>query len=124
MKIEAYLWGTLEDIIISNTKKVGRREKDNKKASEGMLYVLKNGIPWNAMPDEFGCATTIHGKCMRWSRCGLFDKLINKFRTYYRSHNPNNTWCAINTSLHVVSRLRTSHRARILAADAALIVRN
>jgi len=52
MKIEAYLWDTLEDIIISNTKKVGRREKDNKKAFEGMLYVLKNGIPWNAMPDR------------------------------------------------------------------------
>ena len=24
------------------------------KAFEGLLYVLKNGIPWHAMPREFG----------------------------------------------------------------------
>jgi len=65
-----------------------------------MLYVLKNGIPWNAMPGEFGCSTTIHSKFMRWSRCGLFDKLIKKIRHYYRAHNPNNSWYAVDTSLH------------------------
>lgn len=169
MKVEQYLWDILEDIIISNTKKVGRKEKDNKNAFEGMLYVLKNGISWHEMPDTFGCPTTIHSKFMRWSRCGLFDKLMKTVRAYYRSHNPNNRWYAIDTSLHkasfakfggrnpvdrgrrgiksvvmvdykgaplfldisaanihdsrlfphLLSRLRTSHKARIIAADAA-----
>ena len=100
MKVEEYLWNILEDIIISNTKRVGRKEKDNKKAFESMLYVLKNGIPWHAMPEEFGCPTTIHSKFMRWSKCVLFDKLTKIIRSCHRSHNPNNTWYAVDTSLH------------------------
>jgi len=48
MRIETYLWDILEGIIFSHKKKIGRSESNNKKAFEGMLYVLKNGIPWHA----------------------------------------------------------------------------
>ena len=59
MKVNRKIWNFLNDIIISNTRKVGRhetynKEAFNKEAFEGMLYVLKNGIPWHAMPREFG----------------------------------------------------------------------
>jgi len=37
--------GYLKGIIISSTKKARRREKNNKRAFEGILYVLKNEIP-------------------------------------------------------------------------------
>jgi len=64
VRIETYLWDILEGIIFSHKKKIGRSESNNKKAFEGMLYVLKNGIPWHAMPDTFGCVTTIHSTFM------------------------------------------------------------
>mgnify|MGYP002338731184 CR=1 FL=1 len=78
MKIERKVWNFFNDSIISNARKTGRREKYNKEAFEGMLYVLKNGIPWYALLREFGCPTTVYSKFMRWLRCGLFDKLLKK----------------------------------------------
>ena len=110
MKINSKIWNFLNDIIISNTSKVGRREKYNKEAFEGMLYVLKNGIPWHSMPQEFGSPTTIHSKFMRWSRNGLFDKLIKEMRSYYRGRNPKNIWYAVDTSFHKASFSRFARR--------------
>ena len=45
MKLDKKIWNFLNGIIISNARKVGRREAYNKEAFEGMLYVLKNGVP-------------------------------------------------------------------------------
>jgi len=110
MKLDEKIWNFLNDIIISNKSKVGRREKFNKEAFEGMLYVLNNGIPWHAMPQEFGCPTTVHSKFMRWCRRGLFEKLLKEIRSYYRGRRPKNSWYAIDTSFHKASFSRCAGR--------------
>ncbi len=42
---------------------------------EGILYVLRTGIPWRALPRCFGPATTVHDRFQEWSRAGVFDRL-------------------------------------------------
>lgn len=110
MKIDKKIWNFLNGIIISNARKVGRREAYNKEAFEGMLYVLKNGVPWHSLPQKFGSPTTVHGKFMRWSRRGLFDKLLKEMRAYYRGRYPKNSWYAIDTSFHKASFSRFAGR--------------
>jgi putative transposase len=42
---------------------------------EGILYVLKTGIPWRALPRCFGPATTLHDWFQEWAAEGVFDRL-------------------------------------------------
>jgi putative transposase len=48
---------------------------DNRRVLEAILYVLGSGIPWHALPREFGAPTTIHGRFRAWQREGVFARL-------------------------------------------------
>ena len=41
----------------------------------GILYVLKTGYQWKAMPREFGSGSAIHADFQEWARKGVFGKL-------------------------------------------------
>jgi transposase len=42
---------------------------------EGILDVLKTGIPWRAIPRCFGPGTTLHDRFQEWAKAGVFDRL-------------------------------------------------
>jgi putative transposase len=40
---------------------------------EGIVYVLRTGCKWKALPKErFGSASSIHGYFIRWMKAGFF----------------------------------------------------
>ncbi len=41
----------------------------------GILYVLKTGCQWKAMPQEFGSGSAIHAYFQDWGRRGVFQRL-------------------------------------------------
>lgn len=41
----------------------------------GILYVLRTGCQWKAMPREFGSGSAIHDYFQEWTESGLFEKL-------------------------------------------------
>jgi transposase len=90
------LWCELEKLIPKNNLHAGRPEFDNRKAFNGIAYVLKTGIQWNLLPEKYGCPTTVHGKFMRWCRAGVFHKLIIKTRSFYQRRNSKNIWYAFD----------------------------
>jgi putative transposase len=47
--------------------KGGRRRMDDRKAFEAMVYVLRTGMQWNALPREVGASSTVHD---RWKTMG------------------------------------------------------
>jgi putative transposase len=55
--------------------KGGRRRMDNRKACEAIVYVLRTGIQWNALPRELGASSTVHDRFQEWERAGLFKAL-------------------------------------------------
>lgn len=42
---------------------------------EAMIYVLRTGIQWNALPAEAGASSTVHDRFQEWERAGFFKTL-------------------------------------------------
>jgi putative transposase len=56
-----------------NRKHVGGRPAaDRRKVMAGILYVMRTGCQWNALPKEFGSGKTAHRYFQRWVRAGVF----------------------------------------------------
>src|SRR5438270_11119012 len=55
--------------------KGGRPRMDDRRAFEAMVYVLRTGIQWNALPRELGASSTVHDRFQGWERAGLFEAL-------------------------------------------------
>lgn len=53
----------------------GRPRRDDRACMEGILYVLKTGIPWWAASRCFGPDTTLHDRFQEWAKAGVFDRL-------------------------------------------------
>ena len=53
----------------------GRPRREDRTCREGILYVLKTGIPWRAVPRCFGPGTTLHDRFQEWAKAGVFDRL-------------------------------------------------
>lgn len=55
----------------------GRKRIDDRKALTGVLFVLKTGIPWAALPQEMGCGSgmTCWRRLRQWQEAGVWQKL-------------------------------------------------
>jgi transposase len=54
----------------------GRPRIPDRSALEGIVYVLRSGIPWRMLPKEFGCSGVTCCRRLRdWRKAGLFERL-------------------------------------------------
>ena len=54
----------------------GRRPLDQRKVFEAILYVLRTGIQWKALPKErFGSSSSVHAYFQEWEEDGFFLRL-------------------------------------------------
>ena len=54
----------------------GRKPKDARLVFEGIVYVLRTGCQWKALPAErFGSASAIHARFLQWEKAGFFEAL-------------------------------------------------
>lgn len=84
-KISDEFWQVVEPLIpvkkrnsrkkYKRGKGAGRKPIDNRKIFCGILYVLKTGCQWKAVPSEFGASSSIHRYFVFWKQKGFFDKL-------------------------------------------------
>lgn len=57
----------------------GRKPLDLQKVFEGIVYVLRTGCQWKALPeDRFGSASSVHKYFQTWKRQGVFIELWRK----------------------------------------------
>ena len=50
----------------------GRKPLDNRQIFAAIVYVLRTGIQWKALPKEFGSSSSIHKYFRQWSEAGFF----------------------------------------------------
>jgi len=53
----------------------GRPRMDDRKAMNGIYYVLRTGCQWKALPKSLGAASTVHDRFEYWLRAGVFERL-------------------------------------------------
>src|SRR5258708_31963596 len=53
----------------------GLRRLSDRRALEAIVYVLRTGIQWNALPRELGASSTVHDRFQEWERAGFFQAL-------------------------------------------------
>ena len=61
----------------------GRPVVPFRKVLDGMLYVLRTGCQWKALPAEYGSGSTCHRRFQEWVRKGVFQKLWVKLLERY-----------------------------------------
>ncbi|HEX9035369.1 MAG TPA: IS5 family transposase [Ktedonobacterales bacterium] len=55
--------------------KGGRPPRDDRQMLGAMLYVLRTGLQWNALPHTIGASTTVYDRFRAWEREGFFERL-------------------------------------------------
>src|SRR5215211_4897862 len=70
-------WEKVEPLIppAPSHAKGGRSRMDDREAFAAMIYVLRTGIQWNALPREIGASSTVHDRYQEWERLGFFEEL-------------------------------------------------
>lgn len=81
--IPDFIWEKMKKEIPEKQSKIGRPPMDDYRAMSGIFYVLKSGIQWKLLPEEFGKPSTVHGKFMKWAREGVFDRVMKCASTDY-----------------------------------------
>ena len=76
------LWELIEPLLpprkIQRTFRDGRKPKPHRDCLEGILFVLKTGIPWEDLPPQFGmCGMTCWRRLKKWNELGIWPKLRN-----------------------------------------------
>jgi transposase len=73
------LWDRIEDLLPepkSPGPSGGRPPVPNRVALEGILYVLRTGIPWEYLPSSFGCSGMTCWRRLRdWQTAGIWERL-------------------------------------------------
>jgi len=53
----------------------GRKRMEPRKVFEAIVYVLRTGCQWKALPKEYGSASSVHQYFLEWKRRGVFVKM-------------------------------------------------
>src|SRR5260221_10478165 len=71
------LWEQVRPLIppAPSHAKGGRPRLDDRRAFEAIVYVLRTGIQWNALPRELGASSTVHDRFQEWEQAGFFKAL-------------------------------------------------
>ena len=49
---------------------------DDRRVVSGIVYVIRNGLPWKDAPVGYGPHKTLYNRFIRWSRLGVFDRIF------------------------------------------------
>lgn len=74
------LWNRIEPLLPPlppPSAKGGRPRVEHRPALAGIVFVLKTGIPWQALPTEMGCGSgsTCWRRFAAWTRLAVWSKL-------------------------------------------------
>jgi transposase/quinol monooxygenase YgiN len=53
----------------------GRPRADDRRTLEGILYILRTGAPWGALPREYGSPVTCWRRLAEWEASGVWERI-------------------------------------------------
>jgi transposase len=76
-------WGRIAPLLPTDVR--GKDRADDRRVISGILHVLKSGCRWCDCPPEYGPATTIYNRFVRWARRGVWERLFRELAARGRS---------------------------------------
>ena len=64
-------------------KKLGRPRVDDRRVMAGIVYRLRTGCQWKALPADYGSGSTCHLRFTQWVRAGVFDLIFRELLRHY-----------------------------------------
>ncbi|EMF81742.1 hypothetical protein LEP1GSC188_2275 [Leptospira weilii serovar Topaz str. LT2116] len=83
------LWQKIERLIAKENANPqgGRNRVSARVVIAGILYRMKTGCQWRAIPNDFGSGQTCHRRFQEWERAGVFKKISKSILKYYDIKN-------------------------------------
>ena len=69
-------WNKIKDLLPGKITDPGVTAKDNRLFVNAIIYRYKTGIPWRAIPQEFGDFRVLHTRFSRWAKRGIWNKIF------------------------------------------------
>ena len=95
------LWGAVAPLLPPERPKPrgGRPRVPDRAVLAGILYRLRTGCQWKALPGEFGSGSTCHLRMQQWARAGVFtDAFVAMLRRYDRRRGIQWEWGALDSA--------------------------
>src|SRR5205085_6445482 len=76
-KVSDALWERVEPLLPARPPhpKGGRPAADDRQMFAAIVYLLRTGIQWNALPRELGASSTVYDRFRDWEAQGFFQRL-------------------------------------------------
>ena len=76
-KVSDELWERVKPLMPARPAhpKGGRPAADDRQMFSAIVYVLRTGIQWNALPRELGASSTVYDRFRWWESQGFFQRL-------------------------------------------------
>jgi transposase len=125
-------WKLIEPLLPRRTATTGRPPSDPRVMLNGILWVLRTGVPWRDLPESFGPWQTVYSHFRAWRAAGVYDKVLEALhiRLDRAGRIDWDLWCLDGSSVRatraaagaakkVAGVTRTSRRTTRWAARAA-----
>ncbi len=73
-RVDDALWARLAPLLRSTKprKRPGRPRREDRALLDGIIWLLRTGAQWSALPREFGPKSTCHDRLQEWVASGAF----------------------------------------------------
>ena len=55
----------------------GKPRVDDRRVISGIVHVIRNDLRWRDAPEVYGSHKTLYNRFVRWSRMGIFDRILS-----------------------------------------------
>ena len=69
-------WEHIKDLLPGREGHVGVTAKDNRLFVEAVLWLVRTGVPWRDLPEDFGSWNSVFRRFSRWSRKGVWWRIF------------------------------------------------
>ena len=117
-EVDDELWELLEPLLPQHTgvpEKGGRPRIDDRKALQGVLFVLHTGIQWEFLPQElgFGSGMTCWRRLRDWHEAGVWQQLQRVLLDRLRGANQLDFSRAVVDASHIRAMRGGPKRGRV-----------
>jgi hypothetical protein len=68
-------WQQIAPLLPPQKPARGRPAVDHRRLLEGLLAIMRTGVPWREMPASYGSWYTAYSRYQRWSQEGRWDRI-------------------------------------------------